>query len=125
MASYTELIIWKKGIELSVQIYSLTKKFPKEELFSITNQMRRASISVPANIAEGWSRNSDKSFRHYLNIAKGSLAEVNTFLTIAEKLKYAAYEECIALKLEVDVLSKMIYKMQIRLTSDENISYAR
>lgn len=120
MASFRELKIWNSGIDFCNEIYSLTKQFPKEELFSLTNQLRRASSSVPANIAEGWSRNSDKSFRHYLDISKGSLSEIITFLIIAEKQKYISAEASKVLQVKADDLSKMIYKLQLRLASNIN-----
>lgn len=71
--SHKDLLIWKKGIDLVLKVYELTKSFPSEELFSITNQIKRATISIPSNIAEGYGRNTEKSFSHYINISRGSL----------------------------------------------------
>lgn len=118
MAGFRELLIWNKGIELSTQIYSITMNFPKEEKYGIINQLRRASTSVPSNIAEGWSRNSDKSFRYFLDISKGSLSEIITFLIIAENLKYLKPEDSHRLQADAERLSRMIYGMQKRLQSD-------
>jgi four helix bundle protein len=70
--SYKDLIVWQKGIELVNEIYVLTKMFPKEEMFGLTNQMRRAAVSIPANIAEGWGRNSTKSYIQFVRISRGS-----------------------------------------------------
>lgn len=70
--SHKDLLIWKKGIDLVLKVYELTKSFPSEELFSITNQIKRAAISIPSNIAEGYGRNTEKSFSHYINISRGS-----------------------------------------------------
>jgi len=64
--SYKDLIVWQKGIELVNEIYILTKRFPKEEMFGLTNQMRRAAVSIPANIAEGWGRKSTKSYIQFI-----------------------------------------------------------
>ncbi len=86
--SYKDLLIWQKGIEIVVSVYKLTKNFPQEELFSLTNQIKRASVSVPSNIAEGYGRNTDKSFSHFLDIARGSLYELETQLLIARELEF-------------------------------------
>lgn len=86
--SYKDLLIWQKGIEIVVSVYKLTKNFPQEELFSFTSQIKRASVSVPSNIAEGYGRNTDKSFSHFLDIARGSLYELETQLLIARELEF-------------------------------------
>lgn len=85
MNRYKELKVWQESIELVSQIYSITKFFPKEEIYGITSQLNRASVSIPANIAEGAGRNSNKEFVQFLSIAMGSCAEVETLLIIAEK----------------------------------------
>ena len=76
--SCKDLLIWKKGIQIVTLVYQLVKSFPKDELFGLTNQLKRASVSVPSNIAEGYGRNSNKSFSHFLAIARGSLFEIET-----------------------------------------------
>ncbi|HNZ41961.1 MAG TPA: four helix bundle protein [Bacteroidales bacterium] len=86
--SYKDLKIWQLGIELTVDIYKLSKDFPMEERFGITVQMRRASSSVPINIAEGWGRKSTKSYSLFLKQARGSLYELETELIIANKIGY-------------------------------------
>ena len=86
--SYKELLIWQKGIKIVVLIYKLTKDFPKEEMYALTSQLKRASVSVPSNIAEGFGRQTDKSFNHFLNISRGSLNEIETQLTIAKELDF-------------------------------------
>lgn len=85
---HKDLIVWQKAILLTQVIYSLTKQFPRDEVFGLTNQIRRAVISVPSNIAEGFNRGSDKEFIYFLRIAKGSAAEVETQLIISKKLNY-------------------------------------
>ena len=112
IVSYKELIIWQKGIELTLKIYKETKTFPKEELFGMVNQMRRAASSVPANIAEGWNRNSNRSLVHFLNISKGSLGELNTFTILAEGLGFLKKEISLELQDEIDLISKKIYRFQ-------------
>ena len=79
---YKQLIVWQKAMDLTVQIYRLVKLLPKEELYALSDQMRRAAVSIPSNIAEGQSRYSNKEFIQFLNIAKGSNAELFTQLLI-------------------------------------------
>lgn len=107
--SYKDLFIWQKGIKIVTLVYQLVKSFPKEELFALTNQLKRASVSVPSNIAEGYGRNSEKSFHHFLNISRGSLFEIETQLFIAKEVGYISneilYNEIINL---IEEESKMI-----------------
>jgi len=91
--THKDLDAWKNGIELVVLIYGLTKSFPKDELYGLTSQMRRAAISIPSNIAEGAGRNHDKVFLQFLYIALGSLAELETQLVITERLNYIPVQE--------------------------------
>lgn len=86
--SYQELVVWQKAMDLVEAIYQATKDFPKEEMFGLTSQIRRAAVSIPSNIAEGQGRNSTKEFRHHLAIAYGSLQEVETQILIAARLGY-------------------------------------
>jgi four helix bundle protein len=86
--SYKDLEVWQKSVALVTEIYALTKKFPDDEKFGLTNQVRRAAVSVPSNISEGSERKSTQDFIRYINIAAGSLAEVQTQLIIAENLGY-------------------------------------
>ena len=86
--SYRDLVVWRKSIDLVKAIYSYTRSFPKEEIYGIVSQMRRAGVSIPANIAEGQARNGKKEFLQFLGIAQGSLAELETLLTISESLGY-------------------------------------
>lgn len=88
MESYKELIVWQKSMALVSQIYELTGSFPGEEKFSLTNQVRRAAVSVPSNIAEGWGRKSTGSYVQFLNIAKGSLYELETQTLISKDLGF-------------------------------------
>ena len=87
-ASYKNLIVWKVADELVNLIYDLTVKFPKEELYGLTSQLRRAGLSVPANIIEGYARNSKNEFRRFLSIALGSLSEVEYYLEFSCRRKY-------------------------------------
>jgi len=86
--NYTELVAWKKAMELVQAIYDETKDFPSPELYGLRLQIRKAGISVPSNIAEGQGRMSTAEFRHHLSIAHGSLREIETQVLISEKLGY-------------------------------------
>jgi four helix bundle protein len=86
--SYRDLVAWQKGMELVIQIYQVSKHFPKEEIFTLTSQVRRAAISIPSNIAEGHAKSSTKEYRVFVGHAKGSLAEVETQIQIAHGLNY-------------------------------------
>jgi four helix bundle protein len=86
--NYKELIVWQRSIELVPKVYELLKRFPRHELYGLSDQIRRAAISIPANIAEGQARQHNKEFIQHLSIAKGSLAELNTLLIIALRLNY-------------------------------------
>ena len=90
---YKRLKVWQEAHKLTLMVYKETRKFPKEELFSLTNQLRRAVVSIPANIVEGQVRGSSKSFIQYLNIANGSLVEVEYYLELAKELKYLTNEQ--------------------------------
>jgi four helix bundle protein len=86
--SYRDLIAWRKAMDLVTDIYRVTRSFPRDELYGLTNQLRRAAVSVPSNIAEGQARFSPKEFHHFLSHARGSLVEIETQLTIAQNLDY-------------------------------------
>ena len=108
MSDYKKLVIWQKAIDLSVEIYNLTKKLPEDEKFGLSSQMRRAVISIPSNIAEGHNRSSDKEFIHFLRIAQGSNAELETQLILCEKLLFLSTNETeLAMSICVE-LDKMI-----------------
>ena len=88
MMTHKDLDIWKLGIESVEQVYKMTAGYPKEEIYGLTNQMRRASVSIPSNISEGAARSSKKEFIQFLYVALGSLAELETQAIISEKLGY-------------------------------------
>lgn len=90
--SYRELNVWQKGIDLVEGIYGLTKRFTKEEIYGLTSQMRRAAVSIPSNIAEGYSRKHRQEYIQFIKIAYGSGAELETQLLIAKKLELASSE---------------------------------
>jgi four helix bundle protein len=108
MHNYRELKIWHKAIELSVEIYELVADFPSDEKFGIVSQLRRASVSVPSNIAEGSSRKSQKEFAHYLSMSLGSLFEIETQLTISNRIRYIDNKNLEEFKIKITDLVKMI-----------------
>ncbi|HEY5407541.1 MAG TPA: four helix bundle protein [Ginsengibacter sp.] len=109
MKNYKELIIWKKGIELVKSVYAITKQFPAEEKFGIISQVTRATVSIPANIAEGSSRNSDKDYARFLQIALGSAFEVQTYLIIAKEMNWVTNEKIDAIEMLLEEEIKMLH----------------
>ena len=116
MRDFRKLDIWKNGIELVKQVYQLSKKLPSEEKFGLRSQITRASISVPSNIAEGCSRNSEVEFKRFLEIAIGSLFEVETQLIIAQELKFIEEKELetifTLIQLEARMINSLINKIK-------------
>ncbi len=114
--SYRDLVVWRKAIELVKQVYALTAEFPAHERYGLSDQLRRAAVSVPSNIAEGQGRQVVGEFRHFLRVALGSLAEVDTQLVIAVELGYLtaeATQPATDLALEI---RKMLYTLIQRLS---------
>jgi four helix bundle protein len=106
--SYRDLDVWKLSIELVKEIYQVTAKFPPTEIYGLTNQLRRAAISIPSNIAEGQGRNSFKEFKQFLAIALGSLAELETQLIISHEIGYLTLDDYGKLSAALDTIRKMI-----------------
>jgi four helix bundle protein len=106
--NYRDLIVWQKSMALVVAVYEITKRFPKEETYGLTSQIRRAAVSIPSNIAEGEGRESKKEFSHFLLIAYGSLREVETQVFISEKLKYIDESACNTIIEQCNEIGKLI-----------------
>jgi four helix bundle protein len=104
---FKDLRIWQKGIEIVSDIYILTKKFPKEELYSLTSQIRRSAISIPSNIAEGFRRYHNKEYKQFLYISLGSCAELETQIAIAKNLEYITEGKEIELTEKLDHICRM------------------
>ena len=115
--SYRDLNVWKVSMELVCEVYEVTRNFPDTERYGLTSQMRRCAISIPSNIAEGWSRNSARSFISYLNIASGSVSELLTQLEIARRINYINEEKTIHLNLKGIEISKMLYMLRKKIES--------
>lgn len=90
MKTHKDLDVWKRAIALVVNVYQITSSFPKEEIYGLTSQLRRCSVSIPSNIAEGAGRTSIKEFSHFLSISLGSLAELETQMIISNRLDYVS-----------------------------------
>ena len=108
MKTHKDLDVWKDGISFVTNIYKMTSSFPKEELYGITSQIRRAAISIPSNIAEGAARKTPNEFRQFLFIALSSAAELNTQIIISHNLGFLDKEQSDSLNSELDSLSRRI-----------------
>ena len=115
MHNLKELKIWKKAIDLAVEVYRVTALFPIEEKYGLTSQTRRAAVSISSNIAEGAGRNSEKEFKYFLGIANGSSFELQTQLFISNKLSLIGNEDLEKLLQHIEELQKMNYGFQNRL----------
>ena len=111
MNNFKKLIVWQKAREFVKDVYILTKKFPKEEQFGLTSQIRRAVISIVSNIAEGSGRGSDKEFAHFLSIAQGSAYEAETQITLSFDLNFITIEELTNSSDKIQEIEKMINKL--------------
>jgi len=108
LSSYRKLDVWQRAMELVVECYNASRKFPRGELYGLTSQLQRAAVSVPANISEGQGREHRKEFLHHLSIAHGSLAELETHLQIAERLNYLSSDEVQSLLTRSEEIGRMI-----------------
>jgi carbamoyl-phosphate synthase large subunit len=114
---YKELLIWQKGMLLAKLVYRVTQKFPSEERYGLTAQLRRAAVSVPSNIAEGQARRGTNEFVQFLSIAEGSLAELETQLLLSTELSYCKPADVDPPLKEIDELQKMIGALKRKLGS--------
>jgi len=110
--SYKDLKVWQVAIDMVVDIYKLTGKFPRNESFGLASQIQRATVSIPSNIAEGHARGTSREFHHYLSITLGSTAELETQLIIASKLGYLEQTTANEMLERIDKLGKMIRALQ-------------
>jgi four helix bundle protein len=114
MMHYRETTLWQKAMEATREIYRLVPILPREETYGMRSQITRAAVSIPANIAEGWTRETDKDKAHFLAIAQGSLAETETLLTLCEDLTWFPKEETAMLHGLLDEVSRMLTTMRRR-----------
>lgn len=124
MNSYKDLVVWQKAIDLSIDIYSLTKDFPKEEMYGLVSQIRRSAVSIPSNIAEGQARKYHQQFSHFLSIAQESLAELETQIIISMRLGYVTGDQKDLFD-TMHSIGKMITRLKQNLTQEKKILDAR
>ena len=115
MRDFSKLTIWQRRHQLTLRIYELTQSFPKNELYGITSQIRRASLSIPTNIAKGCGRSSEKELARFLTIAVGSLSEVQYLLILSSDLKFISKDDFDALNKVVVEIRKMLYSYHRKL----------
>ena len=116
--SYRDLMVWQKGMTLAASVYRLTRRFPKYEEYRISSQMVRAATSVPANIAEGHGRGTRKDYMRFVSTAKGSLAELETFLLLASELELAPRAELESILSQAEEIGRMLTTLKARLSAD-------
>lgn len=115
--SYRDLLVWKKGMALAASVYRLTRQMPKYEEYRISGQMIRAAASVPANIAEGHGRGTRPDYAHFVSIAKGSLAELETFLLLVAELDLAPSTATDLVLAQAEEVGRMLTALRARLVS--------
>ncbi len=115
IGSHKDLEVWQKAMDLVESIYSLTKDFPREEIYGLSSQMRRAVVSIPSNIAEGRCKRSTREFVRYIGIASGSAAELETQLLISKRLGYVGEKTFDQVFSELDSVGRMLNKLYLRL----------
>ena len=117
LKSYQDLEVWRKSIELAEMVYRVSASFPPDERFGMTSQLRRAAVSIAANIAEGAERHGTREFLHFLGIASGSLAETETFLILAQRLGLTTAEETTPLEAQAADVGRMLNGLKRSLRS--------
>jgi four helix bundle protein len=116
--SYRDLRVWQSGMEIAANVYRLTQNWPKAELYGLTAQARRAATSVPANVAEGYGRQSTGSYVQFLKIAQGSLKELETHLILASRIELTTAAAIEPILLQADDLGKMLFGLIRKLSTD-------
>mgnify|MGYP006375087239 CR=1 FL=1 len=109
--SFRDLRVWQVSMDLVERVYLVTQKFPKHELYGLAAQMQRAAVSIPSNIAEGYTRSYSREYLRHLSIARASLAELQTQLEIARRLKYCPLEQLDSLFEQMDTLGKQLFSL--------------
>jgi four helix bundle protein len=112
MAGYRDLKVWQASMQLAEDVYKLSAQFPKHEIYGLASQIQRSAVSVPSNIAEGHGRNSPKEFNHFLGVASGSLAELETQIMLAQQFGYLTEDKTNPLLRLSDEIGKMLRGLQ-------------
>ena len=113
--NYRELIVWQRAMDLAAAVHRCTRRFPADERFGLTSQIRRAAVSVPSNIAEGQGRGTAAEFRQFLRISRGSLQEVETQLLLAERFEYVTPFEVQPVLNTADEVARLLHRLQASL----------
>jgi len=113
--SYKDLRVWKESFTLSVAVYKLTRDFPSEEMYGLTSQLRRAAISIPSNIAEGYGRGTRRDYRSFVSIARGSALELQTQLGIARELEFGRHAQMDKVQAQAEEAGKMLWGLLQKL----------
>ena len=116
VSGYKDLLVWQRSMDLVDRVYQLTAKFPAAEQWGLVSQMRRAAVSVPSNIAEGYGRQATGEYRHHLSIARGSLLELETQMLISQRLKLLDEDQLDHVLREIDELNKMLTTLISKLS---------
>lgn len=116
-SDFRNLKVWRRAVDLTAEIYQLTKKLPKDEAFGLSSQMKRAAVSIPSNIAEGQGRESFKEYIHFLSIAYGSLCEIETQVEISKRMSFLKEEETVAAEQMIVETAKMLKSLLSYLKS--------
>ena len=117
-SSYRDLVVWQKSMELTAEVYRLARKLPKEETYALSDQIRRSAVSVPSNIAEGQDRNSSRVFSYFLNVARGSRAELETQLLICLKIGYLTESDVAVAMALLNEIGKMLTTLISKLKTE-------
>jgi four helix bundle protein len=118
MGNYNELKVWNKSVDLAIDVYRATAHFPKDEIFGLRMQMRRAAVSVPSNLAEGAGRSTPKDYRRFVLQARGSILELETQVVISERLEFIDAQKCAALRNATGEIGRMLNGLLRYLTPD-------
>jgi four helix bundle protein len=113
--NFRDLEVWKKGVEIAKHVYEMTRTFPREETYGLTSQMRRASVSIPSNVAEGFNRFHNKEYKQFLYVTLGSCAQLETQVEIAAELSYISQKDKTLLLEELDHESRMLRNLVKKL----------
>ena len=116
IASYRDLAVWQRAMELAALVYKLTATLPREEMYGLSSQLQRAAVSIPSNIAEGHARESTKEYLRYLLVSRGSMAELETQLLLCQKLQLLSKEDVEHTLIVSDEIGRMIRGLQKSLT---------
>jgi four helix bundle protein len=117
VSDHRQLVVWQRSITLALEAYSISRRFPRQETYGLASQIRRAAVSIAANIADGNGRTHRREYAHHLSIARGSLREVETLLEIALGLGYTSEEELTTIRELLDHVGRMLTRLLKRLAS--------